>query len=188
MNFIAPIGLTGGIAEGKTTVLTRLAEAGLRTASADQIAREVVESREIQEFARELLGLKVFDRALVREAIAQDTCKRRAYNHLLHSAISKRMREAEADVIEVPLLVETVMISDFQQIWVVTCGKFEQLKRLSQRLGDEEQARSLIALQVQSRAKIAFADQAIRTDQALDRVQKVTDQLAADYFVRRNRA
>jgi dephospho-CoA kinase len=167
---IARIGLTGGIAEGKSTVLGYLREFGLQTASADDAARAVFD--QIQPVLGEILELPTpIDRSAMRQKITQDFFLRRRVNAAMHGPIVAWLAEASADVVEVPLLIEACLMSSFEKIWVVTCGPDEQLRRLSERLGSEESARQMIATQLPSRVKIAFADTVIRTDHPADHVK-----------------
>ncbi|MCH8979965.1 MAG: dephospho-CoA kinase [Armatimonadetes bacterium] len=176
---ILQIALTGGIAEGKTTVLRALSEFGVRTASADEIAREVLEDPAVSALVAQSVGLaEPLDRDELGRAIAADPAKRRALNSILHPEILARMIEARADVIEVPLLVETCLQGAFRRTWVVTCGHEEQLKRLTRRFGDEGQALRTLALQLPTKVKCAFADRIIRTDRPIDSVVSDVRELA----------
>ena len=174
-----PIALTGGIAEGKTTVLRALNEQGLRTASADQIARDALDDPAIQS---EILDRFRLEPPLRRDELARmivgDPAKRRALNAIMHTEILCRMVESEAEVIEVPLLVETCLQGSFRRIWVVTCGEEEQLRRLTERLGSASEARSRLATQLPTAVKCAFADRIIRTDRPFDSVLKHVRELA----------
>jgi dephospho-CoA kinase len=89
-----------------------------------------------------------------------------------------------ADVVEVPLLIETCIQSLFERVWVATCGPEEQERRLVERLGDAGAARRLVASQLPTVVKCAFADQAIRTDQPLSSVQKAAGELARNSALR----
>ena len=159
------IALTGGIAEGKTTVLRALSEFGLRTTSADEIAREVLDDPAFSaQVAQRMCLSEPLDREGLGRAIAADPAKRRALNSVLHPEILARMIEVRADVIEVPLLMETCLQGAFRRTWVVTCGPEEQLRRLTERLGDEGEALKRLAQQLPTKVKCAFADRIIRTD------------------------
>lgn len=174
---IAKIGLTGGVAEGKSTVLGYLRDAGLTTASADAAAREVFTSHEA-ELAELLQRPLPLDRAEMRARMTTDKDLRRSINHLMHRLVVEQLVGQRADVVEVPLLIEACMMSMFDEIWVVTCGPEEQLRRLTSRLGSAEEARRLIATQLPTRVKRVFANEVIRTDQSPADVQNVTRLLA----------
>jgi dephospho-CoA kinase len=179
------VALTGGVAEGKTTVLRFLAEEGLRTASADDVAREVFEDPVVQSEIGQRLKLDgPIEREKVRLAIEGDPSKRRALNEVMHPEILARLISLNADVVEVPLLIETCIQSLFERVWVATCGPEEQERRLVERLGDAGAARRLVASQLPTVVKCAFADQAIRTDQPLSSVQKAAGELARNSALR----
>lgn len=173
------VALTGGVAEGKTTVLRMLSEFGLSTASADEVAREALDDPLVQEELGEAVGLAApFDRDALMTIVRNEPDKRRAMNEVLHPEVFSRLVETGADVVEVPLLLEACVQSAFSRIWVATCGSEEQLRRLTARLGSEGAAMSLLAAQLPSLAKQAFADRVVRTDRPLASVQKEAEGLA----------
>ncbi len=180
--------LTGGVAEGKTTVLRMLSEFGLSTASADDVAREVLEDPVVQSQIEAALGLgSPLDRDELRTIVADDPEKRRRLNELVHPEVFSRLVESRADVVEVPLLIETCLQAAFSRIWVVTCNPEERLRRLVQRLGDPGRAQRLVASQLATEVKSAFADRTIRTDQPLDCVQREVEELARSLVSRHQR-
>ena len=156
------LAVTGGIAEGKSTVVGYLRDAGYSTASADAVAREVFGTSEVQSWIVERLGSS--EPARVREAVASDASFRRSLNRLTHPRILHKLDRLRADVVEVPLLIEACLQSRFDRVWVVTCGPEEQLRRLAERLGGVPSAESLLATQLASRVKIPFADCIVRTN------------------------
>ena len=173
------VALTGGIAEGKTTVLRMFSELGLSTVSADEVARGVLEDAEVQGRVRERLGLSgAMDRGKILEAIAADPAKRRSLNEIMHPEVLARLVLEQADVVEVPLLVETCLHTAFRRVWVVTCGAEEQLRRLIERTGDEGTALRLLSTQLPTAVKRAFADRTIRTDRPPRDVYKDAEELA----------
>ncbi len=171
--------LTGGVAEGKTTVLRMLSEFGLSTASADEIASEVLSDPAVQAEVSSALEMRTpFDRDSLISIVANQPEKRRALNEILHPEVFSRLVETSADVVEVPLLLETCIQAAFSRIWVVVCAPEERLRRLTERLGDRERAERLAASQLASEVKLAFADRTIRTDRPLDSVQRDVEELA----------
>lgn len=141
---------------------------GVKTASADEIGQRVFASDEVQNGLRDLLEIQdSVDRALLRQEMAANPGLRRKVNRLMHPKIFDEMMSCEAELIEVPLLIETVLHPFFREVWMVTCGAEEQLKRLTIRLGNVSEAESWIQSQLPTSVKIAFADEVLRTNQPL---------------------
>lgn len=156
------IAITGGVAEGKSTILGYLKEAGYKTASADDAAREVFNGQEVQSFLAARLKDPA-DRNEVREALAEDPVFRRDFNRVTHPAIMRKLLDSDATFVEVPLLIETCTQSLFSRVWVACCGREEQLRRLTLRVG-ETSARKLLGAQLNTACKIPFADLIVRTN------------------------
>jgi dephospho-CoA kinase len=158
------IAITGGISEGKSTVLAYLRDEGYTVESADVIARNVFELPETQAAIAELLQVPApISAGQVRERMA-DAAFRRALNRMTHPRILSDLRSSKAAFVEVPLLIEACLQAEFDRIWVVTCGAREQLRRLAERLGDEAAAQALIGTQLTSHVKSTFADAIVRTN------------------------
>jgi dephospho-CoA kinase len=169
------IGITGGIAAGKSTVVRLFAELGAAVVSADELARELVEPgapmlrRLVQRF-----GSGILDAAgrLHRPALAQrifaDTEERAALNAIMHPAIAElartRLRAARDSgaplvVYEAPLLFEAGAEGQVEHVLVVTVSTAEQVRRLQQRDGvTAAEARQRIAAQWPQAEKVERAD------------------------------
>lgn len=162
---VLPLAVTGGIAEGKSTVLGYLAEAGFQCLSADDVVRTVLADSNIWE---DLARLKVSAKAGSNEefllAMARDPQLRRKVNLLLHPPVLEHLVTSGAQAVEVPLLFEACLQPLFQRVWVVTCGREEQLRRLTVRTGDIAKAKLLASAQLDSQVKCAFADRIVRTN------------------------
>ncbi len=166
------LGITGGIAEGKSTVLAYCREAGWDTCSLDDMARELFFAEDVQaELARLLDTALPVERTELRQALTSDAGVRRGVNRIMHPRLLRVLRESKASVFEVPLLIETCMLAEFDRIWVVSCGPEEQLRRLSTRLGEAE-ARALVSTQLPTVAKMVFADAVIRTNKPEQHVKR----------------
>ncbi len=153
-------------------MLGYLREMGFEIASGDEIARRVFESGPIQSALAALLGQETpVEPSDLREAISRSHATRRAANRLLHPAILKALAGEPAQFFEIPLLIETCIQGRFDRVWVVTCGAEEQLRRLTERLGDETKARRLVDIQLSAPVKTAFADEIVRTNQSEDAVK-----------------
>lgn len=166
------VGLTGGIASGKTTVAERWRTHGAVIVDADLLAREVVEPgtpglAAIR--ARFGDGVLRADGALDRPALGRvvwgDDEARGALNAIVHPAVRARARELEAGapadavvVHVIPLLVETGQAGDFDEVVVVDVDPDVQLARLRSRDGlDDEQARARVRAQAARADRLAAA-------------------------------
>ena len=189
------IGLTGGIAAGKTTVASRFAELGAVVLDADRIAREVVEPGETALAAvAERFGSAVLDTegALNRPALGSvvfgDPKARADLEAILHPAIQQRVSEriaqaAQADpnavvVYDIPLLVETLADSPLTYDAVVVAHAPADVRR--QRLVElrgmsEAEADARIASQATDAERLAVADHVIRTDSSLEETAREVD-------------
>jgi dephospho-CoA kinase len=167
------IAITGGIAEGKSTVLQFCSELGVPTLSADVLARDAFADPDIRGDVEELLGLPITDRAAIRSKILSDDQARRGLNQILHPWIAARARGFHG-AIEIPLLIETVRFADVDAVVVVTCGEVEQRRRLMERLQDFDLTERMLAAQLPTRVKMQFADAVVRTNDSLRSVQDQT--------------
>ncbi|MDR6553305.1 dephospho-CoA kinase [Paenibacillus qinlingensis] len=146
------IGLTGGIACGKSTVSRMLVSRGALLIDADQIARDVVEpgspvlEQVAAAFGQAVIGRDgSLQRKMLGEIIFGSPEARQQLEGLLHPPIRARMREQmttyERDyptklvVVDVPLLIESNLVSMFEEIMVVYIPRHLQLERLMQRDG-----------------------------------------------------
>jgi dephospho-CoA kinase len=169
------LGLTGGIASGKSTVAEIFRELGARVVSADELAREVVRpgSVTLQEIVARF-GTEVLDeggqlnRRLLAERIFSNAGERAALNRITHPAIARlaarRFREIKREgarliVYDAPLLFEAGAESQVDAVLVVTIEPGQQLKRLMARNGlSRSEAMARIASQMSQQEKTARAD------------------------------
>ncbi|MGL5406092.1 MAG: dephospho-CoA kinase [Propionibacteriaceae bacterium] len=167
------VGLTGGIASGKTIVSDELMRYGAIIIDADVLAREVVApgTNGLRQIA-EHFGSKVLtaDGSLDRSALASivfaDDKARAELNAIVHPLVRKRAQELEvlasADAIVVhviPLLVETRQADQFDVVVVVDISEEAQICRLMERNNlTREQAQARIAAQASREERIAVAD------------------------------
>ncbi|XP_037281574.2 dephospho-CoA kinase [Rhipicephalus microplus] len=173
------IGLTGGIASGKSTVASILVSLGIDVIDADKIAREVVEpgkpawAKIRREFGSEvLLSDGQLNRPALGRIVFNDHDKRRKLNHITHPEIHKEMafqsfklflRGRQFVVVDVPLLYETkTMLRFMHKVIVVKCSSAQQIERLMLRNGfTEEEARKRIDSQLPLEQKCGLADYVI---------------------------
>ena len=169
------IGLTGGIASGKSTVLTYFKDKGIPYIDADIVAREVVEpGTEGLEAIVDGFGSNVLhdDGTLNREALGaivfHNEEKRRQLNDCLKEHIRNRIMELTAhyesnrtDVLiyDIPLLIEGEWYTMMDEVWLVNVNELTQIERLMSRNGfSKEDALARIKSQMRLDDKRSFAD------------------------------
>lgn len=172
------IGLTGGVASGKSTVAELFAARGVTVLDTDRIAREVVEpGRPALAALVRALGSDILardgrlDRALLRRRIFADAEARRTVEDILHPAILEELgRQSVAapgpyQVLVIPLLVEGDRAGLFDRVLVVDCPEELQVERLMSRDGEtREGALGMLAAQASRRERLAAADDVIVND------------------------
>lgn len=192
------IGLTGGIASGKTLVSDRFATHGVPVIDADLLAREVVARGSdglaalVERFGPAVLSAsRELDRAWLRQRIFEHPADREAVDALLHPRIRK-LSEARIDAARqaahpyalyaVPLLIETDQIDRFERIVVVDIPTPLQLERLLARdPGGEAQARAIIAAQCSREERLAVADDVIDNAGSIAATYRQVDALHERY-------
>lgn len=161
------IAVTGGIAEGKSTLLKLLAGMGFECASADAAARDIFFDPSVQRDLAYLLGVEAeVSPQLLRTMIASDDALRREINLLLHPRIMALVLQQTATFFEIPLLIETCLQAQFDAIWVAKCSPETKLQRLEER-GIKEPSNQMFQVQFESEARLAFADSVFDTDLAI---------------------
>lgn len=167
------IAITGGLAEGKSTVLGYLRDEGVSVLSADEVARTVFYSEPVQQGLAVALGVPApLSRGVLAARIAADPAIRRTVNKLMHAEVWREIQASRAQAVEIPLLVEACLAPEFDRVWVVSCGRAEQLRRLSARVGSAALAKSMLAMQLPTAVKATFADRIVRTNREEARVRR----------------
>lgn len=175
------VGLTGGIACGKTYVTSLLRELGCEVTDADQIARAVVEPGQpayhdiVQEFGPENLQADgTIDRAKLSAIIFSDATRRAKMNAIVHPRVHEAQSRWIAEVaqrnpaaivvVDAALMIESGGYKRFDKLIVVYCTPEIQLERLIARNQlSHEEAVKRIAAQMPSAEKLTYADYAIDT-------------------------
>ena len=170
------IGLTGGIACGKSTVSTELRAHGAAIIDADALAHELSQPHQpiynayVERFGREIVTADgTLDRAAIARRVFADPAVRAEVEAIAHPIIRRaaeeRLRAARdenkrAAVLDVPLLFEAGWDALADETWVVALPREEQLARLLARdtSMDEGEARARIAAQMPLAEKCARAD------------------------------
>lgn len=180
------IAITGGVAEGKTTVLRIFESLGAQAISSDQLAAALllpgteVWEQLIREFGQAIIAA---DGALARERLATlafgDAAVRRRLNRIMHPAVVQalqaRLSEREPSptpvFVEAPLLIEVALQGVFDAVVVVQATPALQRQRLLARGLSLPRARQILRAQLPTRCKTVFADWVIRTHGSLEQVE-----------------
>lgn len=189
------VGLTGGIACGKSTVANLFAALGVAIVDTDLLAREVVApgSRLLPQIA-EHFGAEVLlkdgslDRARLRERIFANPAERQWLEALTHPAI-RELTDARCEsatgryvIVAIPLLVETQGAERFDRVLVVDCDPEIQLARLQARDGaTREQAARMLAAQVTREQRLAVADDVIANNGDIAALRDQVEKLHRTY-------
>lgn len=169
------VGLTGGIASGKSAATDRFAALGTSVVDADVLARDVVEpgsdglAELVSAFGADILGDDgALDRRRMRERVFADPLARARLEAIIHPRVRARLVEGARSasgpyaVVAVPLLAEgggRAAYPWLDRILVVDVPVDLQLRRLTSRDGiDESLARRMIEAQAPRAARLAFAD------------------------------
>jgi dephospho-CoA kinase len=169
------VGLTGGIASGKSYVASLLEQLGASAIDADVVAREVVVpgtigfSQVVDEFGKQSLQpTGEIDRQLLGAMIFSDPTKRARLESILHPLIKQRTlqliseQKSEIVVYVVPLLIEAAVDYPFDAVVTVEAGEASQVSRLMNSRGlSEEDAKLRISAQTGSETRKARANYVI---------------------------
>lgn len=171
------IGLTGGIASGKSSVGHWLGQQGLPVLDADHYARDVLKpgspgsATVLQRYGTKVRGAQpeAIDRAALGRIVFSDASERRWLEDLVHPLVRQRFetglalhREAPAMVLMIPLLFEAGLDALCSEIWLVDCHEDQQLQRLMNRDGlNPMEAQARIAAQWPLHRKRPLADHVV---------------------------
>ena len=191
------VGITGGIASGKSVVAARLGELGAVVVDADQVAREVVEpgsaglARIAAEFGPEVIAADgTLDRAALGSIVFRDPEKRQALNAITHPAVRDRSQELFAEaaatdpdaivIYDVPLLAESSRVDEFDVVVVVHAATETRIRRMVELRGmSRDEALHRVNSQATDTERLAIADVVIDADGSLDETLAQADALWA---------
>lgn len=189
------VGLTGGIASGKSTVSGMFRELGVPVIDADMIAREVVApgSRALEAivaaFGEEILtDEKSLNRARLGEIVFSDLSKKKVLEGILHPEIiaeqDRRLKDLEREgrtpvaVVDAAVMIESGSWKRFDSLVVVDCEESQQISRLRLRNGmNEEEAARRVNAQMPLSEKVKYADHVIDNRGSIDDTRKQVEEL-----------
>lgn len=178
------VGLTGGVASGKSAIALHFEQLGVPVLDADQVSREVVAPPSpaldeiVQTFgADSLLPDGTLDRRRMRERIFADASAKHRLEDILHPHMARRMSAWAAAqtspycILSIAILIETGMRQLVQRVLVVDAPVTTQLARLVQRDGiSESLAHQMIAAQTTRESRLSAADDVIMNTGSLEKL------------------
>jgi dephospho-CoA kinase len=191
------IGLTGGIASGKSMVTRRFAELGVPVIDADVASRSVVEpgkpglAQVVERFGVGVIDASGhLDRPALRNLIFNDSNSRQALDAILHPLIRAEMEREAAEaqgpymVMAIPLLVESRNSAErVDRVLVVDVDEALQIQRLQARDGSSaEQARAILASQASRAARLSQADDVLLNTGSVAELRQAVDRLHEQYL------
>jgi dephospho-CoA kinase len=191
------IGLTGGIASGKSTVARRFAELGVPVIDADEAARTVVApgtpglAQVAQRFGSGVIdGNGALDRRALRNLIFDEPNSRRDLEAILHPLIRASMEQSAEMatgpylVMAIPLLIEGGSRDRVDRVLVVDTDENMQLQRvLSRDGGSLEQARAILASQASRADRLGAADDVLLNTGSVTELRQAIDHLHERYLL-----
>ena len=178
MNRSFKIGLTGGIASGKTTVANLFSDLGIEIIDADEIAHSITSkqgsayNKIVKHFGEDVLGNdKKLDRKKLRTMIFNNSELKRDLEQIIHpevyAIINQKINASQEpyQIIVIPLLIETGYQNFVDRVLVVDCSVETQLARLINRDNETmKNARKIIANQIERNQRLKFADDIIENE------------------------
>lgn len=181
------IGLTGGIATGKSIVAEMLEQLGAKIIDTDTLAREVTEVG--TEGWYEILGVwgkeilnpdNTINRKKLAQIVFSNPAELKKLNQITHPKIFEKLKEKiknydmkDIIVIVIPLLIETGTQDFVDEVWVVVASEEKQIERLKERDGlSEEEALLRIKNQLPNEEKIKYATRVIDNNSSIEETEK----------------
>ena len=175
MNETFKIGLTGGIASGKTTVCDLFKELSVEIIDADVISHELSKKggaafeEIIEAFEDEIIGDDgELDRKKLRSIVFNDNTKKKILERIIHPkvllSINEKIKASQSDylIISVPLMIETGMNAMMDRVLLIDCNVETQIQRLIQRdQTSREEAIKIIESQASIESKRELSDDKI---------------------------
>ncbi len=190
------VGLTGGIASGKSTVARLFGALAVPVIDTDRVAREVVEpgqpplERLVERFGTSILTPDGhLDRPKLREIVFSDPRARADLEALIHPAIGTAVEALSKaaggpyQILVIPLLVEKGLMGQVDRVLVVDCDEELQIRRLQARDGSTpEQARAILDAQVSRAARLKAAHDVITNEGEISALREPVSRLHARYL------
>jgi dephospho-CoA kinase len=190
------LGITGGIASGKSAVAGMLREMGFRVIDADALGHEVMEpgtrayGEVVREFGAGVVGADGrIDRRKLGALVFADSEKLKRLNSIVHPRVeeemvrqfgeSEKMDVRDTVFVEAALLVEAGYQKNLDGLVVAWCKPEQQIERLLARGLSEVEARRRIAAQMPAEEKLKYATEKINCSGSLEETRRQVEELAA---------
>jgi dephospho-CoA kinase len=188
------IGLTGGIASGKSTVASMLRDLDCPVLAADALGHELLEPGQtayaevVREFGIDILdSYGNVDRTALGEIVFADEERRGKLNAILHPRIREIIEKwfaaldqpggPELAIVEAALIIEAGFNQNLDKLVVCWCRRAQQVERLLERGLTEEQALQRIAAQMPMEEKRSLADETIDCSGSLEETERAVEQV-----------
>ncbi|MCF8002248.1 MAG: dephospho-CoA kinase [Halanaerobiales bacterium] len=184
------IGLTGGIATGKSTVSKILKDLNIKVIDADKIAHNVLEYEDVKKEIKETFGNKVLnengeiDRKKLGKIVFKENQKLKKLESITHpkilEIIDNKLKESKSEliVLDAPLLFESSLDGKVDEIWVVYASEETQISRLRSRDNlNKKEALDRINSQMDIDTKVNKADIVINNEGTIEALEKKVKKL-----------
>ncbi len=190
------VGLTGGIASGKSTVSSLLKDKGAAIIDADEIAKEIMSKGKpvwinvVNHFGEQILNddKSDIDRKKLADIVFSDRIQLEALNSLTHPEILKEIKKQlenykkagrKVIVIDAALLLESGLDALVDEVWLVAVDEKTQIKRLIMREKDMAHAQALnrIKSQMPLKEKLKYANRVIDNNSSIEETREQIDEI-----------
>lgn len=157
------IAIIGGVGSGKSTVLDIIKRLGHSVVSTDELNRELLSDpqylRLLSAAFPDAVKVNVVDKEVLRNEIFSDRAKRLIINNIAHPIIKRKVLSLKDDplFVEVPLIAESGMAKDFDELILVSAKTRIRLKRIKERPGIKQIAKKIIDSQLPEKKLKTYA-------------------------------
>lgn len=190
------VGLTGGIASGKSTVAELFSELGIQVINADKISKELTAKDQtayqqiVAHYGTEILNKnKELNRRALRTIIFSNPSQRTWLEQLLHPLIRQKIQEAVTTcttpycIVEIPLLIDKKIYSYIHRVLLVSAPVEIQIARVMHRdQCSKEQALAIVASQPDMELRLNNADDLLINDSGRSELQTAVLELHHQYL------
>lgn len=187
------VGLTGGIATGKSSVEEIFRQLGAYVIDADHIVHQLYKREDIKQSLRQMFGDGIFlksgdlDRKKLASIIFSDDQKRKMIEEFIHPLVNQFIKNwieeigskdsSAVVIVSVPLMIETGSYKNYQKIVVVYAPKDLQIERLLKKGYSYDEAVSRIDAQLDIEEKLKYADYVIMNTSDFDDLRKEVERV-----------